>query len=130
MAEETRMIDVAAWREGRRRALELLRDIENASYNDTGAEPEWREGRPQENVAHGHLFALMTTQNRDVIEAFSAVLTNYLGDVAHSGVPDWDHLEATTLDPILTRMSGLSARVSVKPFGDAIAQLRVSANNA
>ena len=129
MAEETRTMDSAAWAEGRRRALELLRDIESTAYEDLGTDPEWHEGRPQENVAHGHLVALITTQNKDVVESFSAVLTHYLGDVRHCGRPFWEEIEAKTLKPGPTRMAGLRARVALKPFGDVSAQFRIGVSH-
>jgi hypothetical protein len=96
----------SAWREGTRRAIELLRDLEGSSADDMDCQDDCRDGRPQANVFHGHLLALMATQDQDVLAAFSSVLTHVFGNTMRGGVPDIDDVVREMRDPIPTQMAG------------------------
>lgn len=78
------------WREGRRRALAMLRDLEAVSLDETDCEDDCRDRRPQENVAYCHLLGMMSCKSNGVLVAFSSVLTHYMGNCAKGGVPDID----------------------------------------
>lgn len=76
------------WREGKKRAVALLRDLEEIPSGETDYQNDGRDGRPQQNVVYTHLFALLTTRNQGVYIAFSSALTHFLGNVMHIGVQD------------------------------------------
>lgn len=111
----------AEWREGHRRAVAMLRDLEGTSLNETHYEDDCRGGRPQENVAYCHLLGMMSTKSNGVLVAFSAVLTHYMGNCATSGVPDVDgdrySIAKQMRAPIRTQVGRHSrATIRMRPF--------------
>jgi len=114
--------DPEAWREGLRRALAMLRDLESVSADDTDCKDDCRGGRPQENVVYGHLLGIISTRSDAILAAFSSVLTHYMGNAAHGGIPDIDDgpspISREMRAPIRTQLGRPTrARIAMRPFG-------------
>jgi len=90
----------AEWREGKKRAIALLRDLEEHKVDDMDLEDDCRDGRPQQNVVYPHLVRVMATHNSGVLQAFSSVLTHYVGNAARAGVPDIEPTSRRMRKPI------------------------------
>jgi hypothetical protein len=56
----------------------------------------------------------MTNRDHEVLIGFSAVLTHYLGNCAHGGVPDLDDIVRDMREPIPTVMAGPRALVALR----------------
>jgi len=113
------------WREGHRRAIAMFRDLRSISGDELDCQDDCRDGRPQENVVYGHLLGLISTRSDDVLAAFASVLTHYLGNCEHGGVPDIEIGEGPSpivtemRDPIRMQVGRPSrATISMKPFAE------------
>jgi len=112
-------VQVQAWREGSRRAISMLRDLD--SYPAAlleGNEVNRADGGPQQTVVAGHLLGVMGTRDLSVMLAFSAVLTHYIGVCMNGGAPDVDCVAREMRKPIHTEMTGARAKIPTKPFSE------------
>ncbi len=101
--------DSAAWLEGQRRAVAMLRELEAAGASQTDYQADFRDGTPQTNIVHGHLSAVIATENENAIAAFSSILTTFLGNTLSGSVPDVNELDESTRFAIPIQMGGVRA---------------------
>ncbi len=109
MSTSNTILDAAAWLEGQRRAVSMLRELEAAGARDTDYEADFREGAPQKNIVHGHLSAVIATEDENVVAAFSSILTHFLGNALSGGVPDLAPMDESTRFAVPIEMGGVRA---------------------
>jgi hypothetical protein len=110
------------WREGKRRAVALLRELQSLPTDELDCQSKYRDGRPQQNVVGSHLIGLMLTQNPGVLAAFGAVMTHFIGHAIHGGAPYLNRVIQEMRKPITTTWphdSGKNALLPTHPFPDA-----------
>jgi hypothetical protein len=87
---ERKLTDLAAWQKGAELAFKMLREIEAASLDDTGYEPQFRDGRPQSNICAKYLREAHAFSDARCEEAFASIMTDYIASSMHAGEPSLD----------------------------------------
>lgn len=70
--------------------MTVKREIEAASLDDTGYEPQFRDGRPQRNVCAKYLREAHAFSDVRCEDAFASTMTDYIASSMHAGEPAID----------------------------------------
>lgn len=105
---KTRMTDRAAWREGARIAVALIHHAERKDMaNCASLEPQWRDGRPQNNFVLAYLREVRQTGDERVEAAFAATLSEFLSTASDGVYMDADGVASVAREHLVTAMQGV-----------------------